>query len=82
MLLTLWLVTPVRLPWALSFVLQPFFIPRYAIAASLAFYILFGVGIVRLAGGGKRNAVLLTLLALLWWQPDLTTYYRETHKTD
>jgi mannosyltransferase len=60
-LLASWLVTPIVVPFALSFLVAAIFLPRYTIPASIAFYLIVSAGIRRLHPVGLSAAVLLVV---------------------
>ncbi|MFP4439444.1 MAG: glycosyltransferase family 39 protein [Chloroflexaceae bacterium] len=69
----LWLLFPLLLPFALSFVLGPMFLGRYSIGATPALYLLLAVGIVSV-----RNIVPLGITmgtAAVLMTPGLYSYY-------
>lgn len=53
-----WLAAPIAIPFALSFVGSPIFLPKYTIAASVPFALLAAAGIAALPGAWLRLAVL------------------------
>lgn len=69
----LWLSAPVLLPFALSFVVAPIYWPKYAIAASPAWYLLAALGLARLPARravpfvAALPIVFLSALALAGW---------------
>jgi len=93
-LLLCWLLIPVLVPFFASMITQPFFVNRYTIGASFAWYILVAIGISRLPkipGGIVAAIVLGVMLAQLpehyshragiqTWQD--TVAYIESNATD
>ncbi|MCB8926166.1 MAG: ABC transporter permease [Ardenticatenaceae bacterium] len=78
MLLLLWLGVPILVPFIASHLLAPLLIPRYTIAASLAFYLLVAVALLRLRWSSLRIGLLLfiALASLL----GLSRYYGQIDK--
>ncbi len=73
-LLLLWITVPIVVPFVLSHLLQPIFVPRYTIAAAFPWYILVALGIAKLPRyAGAAAAGILLLLAI----GTLPAYYSE-----
>lgn len=61
--LLLWIFIPLLVPFLLSQVISPFFLSRYAIAASPGLYILFAFGIQYIPTKNKQQRTALQLIA-------------------
>lgn len=73
--LLLWLTIPIAIPFVISLVSRPIYLTRYAIAASVAFFLLAAAGLSRLRGFFKWTAfVLIAALSLF----KLDGYYSDT----
>jgi hypothetical protein len=81
-MLGLWLLASILIPAALSLYLQPFFIARYTIAASVAWYILVGVGLARIAAGRDWGVAVLVVIVISLTGSSLFAYYRDPDKSD
>ncbi len=79
-LLLLWLIVPLAVPFLISLVSTPIFFYRYTIVGSLAFYILASVGTVRT--GGKRFLLLAAGLVLIFSSVNIFGYYELVDKPD
>ena len=78
-LLSVWLWTPIILPFIISKVSTPILMSRYLIAASGAFYILVARGIVSL---NRKSVTIISIIVILGWYPleilsDYTTLNKE-----
>ncbi len=78
-ILLLWFIFPILLPFILSQFLTPFYFTRYAISSSVAFYIIASIGLENLENGLKKYflvlILILSLVNLLW-------YYVKTNKEE
>ncbi len=72
--LLLWIFILVAVPFLLSLILRPIFMPRYAIAAAVSFYFLIALSITRFPGRIQVLAVGGLLILSLFY---LHRYYRE-----
>ncbi len=63
LLLAMWLLTPIILPYVASQFLTPFFLTRYTIGASLAFYFLAAMGIASFKNRYVRLSAVLVVVA-------------------
>ncbi len=77
-LLLLWLIVPIALPFLASYVVAPILLPRYTIAASLGLYLLVAAALVHIRFPTLRYVLLIfiTVLSLL----SLSRYYSYTDK--
>ncbi len=73
--LFLWIFMVVAVPFLLSQILRPIFMPRYAIAAAVPFYFLIAFAITQFPGRLQIFAISGLLLLSLFF---LHRYYRET----
>ncbi len=77
-ILIVWLAAPIVLPFTLSRLGSPIFLPKYTIPASVPFALLAAHGVARLPGLWLRVG-LVALVA--WWSVDpLGVYYRTPRK--
>ncbi len=60
--LILWLFIPILVPFIISHLAFPIFLPKYTIAASLAFYVLASRGISQISNVYLKGAVLATMV--------------------
>jgi len=81
-LLAIWLLFPIVVAYGLSFVLQPFLMVRYVIAASLAWYILAATGVSIIARENVLAAIAVALILVLSQGTALRVYYRDHHRGD
>ena len=70
-LLALWCVLPVLMLYAASLAVRPMLFPRYTVHASLALYLLAGVGLAALPGVALRRVAAALALGLLAYQVGL-----------
>lgn len=75
---TLWLLVPVIVPFALSFVIQPMYELRYVIVAAPAFLILVSLGVTAISLRHVR--LVLIGLVLVGMLLPLPGYYADPHK--
>ena len=80
LLLLAWLVIPVGLPFVLSLLVQPIFMPRYTIASSPAWFMLIATGISALPRPWLRYGLLSLLLVAMALV--LPIYYGSNTKTE
>ena len=73
-ILALWMIVPVLVPFAISHIGRPIFWPRYLIGAVPAFYLLLARGVV--AFNRRWLAWSLSLAILILTVPGLVRYYR------
>ena len=73
-ILALWMIVPVLVPFAISHIGRPIFWPRYLIGAVPAFYLLLARGVV--AFNRRWLAWSLSLAILILTVPGLARYYR------
>ena len=77
-LLSIWLFTPIVMPFIISLFSRPIYHFRYTIGASVAFYLLAAAGIDRIRSKPAKMllicAIVLSSLANVWG------YYKTTHK--
>lgn len=76
-MLLIWFLSPILIPYVLSQFVTPFYFARYAIASSIAFYILVSIGFENLEAKFERYllnvVILLSIMNLAW-------YYTKTNK--
>jgi hypothetical protein len=77
-LLSVWLFTPVILPFIISLFSQPIYHLRYTIGASLAFYLLVAAGMDGIRS--KHVKILLICLIILVSITNVWDYYKKPHK--
>ncbi|MFC6718539.1 glycosyltransferase family 39 protein [Natrialbaceae archaeon GCM10025810] len=77
-LVVLWLVVPILVPIAISHVVEPIFVDRYSIGASLAFFLLVAKGAGTISLPPLRYVVVGVLVVGLVLP--LPTYYQEDQK--
>ena len=70
LLLASWLLVPILVPFALSYLYSPMLLERYAIAASFAYYLLAAQGLrgvrkIKGSKGGYAQVLLAVLIAIL-----------------
>jgi uncharacterized membrane protein len=75
-----WALTATLLPWLISALGAPIFLPKYTITASLPLAMLAAHGITRLPRGIARGAAVVLVVGLTI--PWLKRYYREPRKDD
>ncbi|MBW2992203.1 glycosyltransferase family 39 protein [Candidatus Woesearchaeota archaeon] len=63
-LLIVWLLTPVILPFLISWIIMPIYSPKYTIAASLAFYLLVARGISKIRSRNLKIIVIAIVIVL------------------
>jgi mannosyltransferase len=80
LLLFAWLLTPVLLPFLISQLMQPIYMPRYTIASSSAWYILVATGIACMRPAWLRTVVLALLVVGMGGA--LPFYYGKLSKTN
>lgn len=80
LLLLVWLIIPIGLPYVLSLLVQPIFMPRYTIASSPAWFMLIATGISALPRRWLRNSLLGLLVVAM--TAVLPIYYGNNTKTD
>lgn len=81
-LLGLWLLVPIVVPALLSLVVEPFFLTRYTIGASVAWYLLVGAGIASIPPRRTWSVAALVCVAVALSGSELVTYYRVQEKQD
>lgn len=76
-MLLLWFLSPIFVPYVLSQFVTPFYFTRYAIASSVAFYIIVSIGLENLEAKFEKYligaVVFLSIVNLAW-------YYAKTNK--
>jgi mannosyltransferase len=77
LMLWLWFLSPIILPFILSQFLTPFYFTRYAIPSSVAFYVLVSMGF-EFINKKFKNVVLLLIIFLS--AVNLAWYYAKTNK--
>jgi mannosyltransferase len=81
LMVLLWFLTPIVVPFVLSQVITPFLVTRYTIVASLPLFLLLGKGVQTLRplvpAGGRLLIVVLLVVGLA---APLPTYYEEDQK--
>jgi mannosyltransferase len=75
-----WFVTPVVLPFVISFISAPIFLPKYAIAASVPFAMLAARGATGLRTKRWRTWTVVAMAALSAWH--FSRYYGTLQKDD
>jgi len=80
LLLALWLLTPVLLPYLISQYGQSIYLPRYTIASSFAWFMLAAIGIDKLPALWLRYSYLVLLAAIM--SAALPFYYAHSDRTD
>ncbi len=63
-LLAVWITISLYVPIVMSWFVSPFFVTRYAIGGSIAFYILVAAGIISIGRSGVRKAVIGAVILL------------------
>ena len=81
-LLALWFVMLVPVPFLLSHVLQPFFLPRYTIAASPAWQLAVALGLNNWCRNKSLRTMLITALFLAAMLPTTVKAYRSPWAAD
>ncbi|HLD86803.1 MAG TPA: glycosyltransferase family 39 protein [Candidatus Nanoarchaeia archaeon] len=64
LLLLLWLLVPILVPFIISAFAVPIFYPKYTISASLAFYLLASRGISQIRGKSLKGMLLIAVMYL------------------
>jgi len=80
LLLALWLLTPILLPYLISQYGQSIYLPRYTIASSFAWFILVAIGIERLPVRWLRYGFLAILMVIM--AGALPFYFSDSSRTD
>ena len=80
LLLLVWLIVPIGLPYVLSLLVQPIFMPRYTIASSPAWFMLIATGISALPRRWLQHGLLGILVVAM--AAVLPIYYGNNTKTD
>lgn len=80
LLLVLWLLTPILLPYLISQFGQSIYLPRYTIASSFAWFMLVAIGIEKLPVGWLRYGFLALLTVIMVGA--LPFYYANSSRTD
>jgi len=80
LLLVLWLLTPILLPYLISQFGQSIYLPRYTIASSFAWFMLVAIGIDNLPVGWLRYGFLALLTLIM--AGALPFYYANSSRTD
>jgi len=77
-LLMLWFTIPIILPGIISFIFKPIYETRYAIAASLAFYIITAQGIHRIRNRFFKSVIVV--LIIVFSSANVWKYYERVDK--
>lgn len=80
LLLALWLLIPILLPYLISQFGQSIYLPRYTIASSFAWFMLVAIGIDKLPARWLRYGFLALLLVIM--AGALPFYYSSSKRTD